>query len=83
MNYNKDIYGFINHLWKESNLSKRKFAINHNIEESTLRDIIKGKDYQISLPTIYKICESKHISLLDFFKEVEKWDNRIRNKNAT
>lgn len=78
MDYNKDIYGFISFLWKESNLSKRKFAINHNIEESTLRDIIKGDNYQISLPTIYRICESRHISLFDFFKEVEKWKKGIK-----
>lgn len=78
MNYNKAIYGYITYLWKESSLSKRKFSINHNIEESTLRDIINGKDYQISLPTIYKICESRSISLFDFFREIEMWNKSTK-----
>lgn len=78
MKYNKDIYGYINYLWEKSRLSKRKFAINHNIEESTLRDIIKGGNYQISLPTIYKICESRDIKLSEFFIEVEAWGKSVK-----
>lgn len=73
MDYNKTIYNYIEYLWKSSELSKRKFSINHNIEESTLRDILKKKNYQISLPTIYKICESRNITPSEFFIEVEKF----------
>ncbi|AUP79784.1 helix-turn-helix domain-containing protein [Flavivirga eckloniae] len=78
MKYYDYIYSYISYLWKESKLSKRKFAINHNIEESTLRDIIKGENYQISLPTIYKICESRDMKLSDFFIEVEKWKESVK-----
>ena len=73
MDYNKTIYNYIEHLWKSSELSKRRFSINHNIEESTLRDILKKKNYQISLPTIYKICESRSITPSEFFIEAEKF----------
>ena len=73
MDNNKAIYNYIENLWKASELSKRRFAINHNIEESTLRDILKKKNYQISLPTIYKICESRNITPSEFFIGVEKF----------
>ncbi len=73
MDYNKTIYNYLEYLWKSSELSKRKFSINHNIEESTLRDILKKENYQISLPTIYKICESRNITPSEFFIEVEKF----------
>ena len=80
MDYNKAIYNYIEYLWKASKLSKRRFSINHNIEESTLRDILKKKDYQISLPTIYKICESRNISLSKFFIEVETFSKNKAQK---
>lgn len=76
MDYNKVIYEYIYTLWKASGLSIRAFAALHTFEERSMRDIIKAvqddKDYQISLSTIYKICESRNISPSDFFKEVEK-----------
>ncbi|PCJ96299.1 MAG: transcriptional regulator [Flavobacteriaceae bacterium] len=77
MNYNKAIYDYITFLWKKSTHSKRKFSLNHNIEESTLRVIIKQKkDYQISLLTINRICEGEQISIFDFFNEAEKFSKK-------
>lgn len=73
MDYNNAIYNYIEHLWKVSELSKRKFAIYHNIEESTLRDILKKNNYQISIPTVYKICDSRSITPSQFFSEVERF----------
>jgi hypothetical protein len=79
LDYNKAIYGYIYSLWETSGLSIRGFAAIHTFEERSMRDIIKAvkedKDYQISLPTLYKICESLNISLSQFFIEVEKWQN--------
>ncbi|WP_394352856.1 hypothetical protein [Flavivirga algicola] len=49
------------------------------MEEKSLRDIIKGKNYQISLSTIYKICESREIKLSDFFIAVEKWGKSTKS----
>ena len=72
MEYNDAIYSFVEKLFLESGLSKRKFAKNHFIEDSTLRDILTKSDYQISLVTIYRICEGQNISPSDFFREVER-----------
>ncbi|MAZ27102.1 MAG: transcriptional regulator [Cytophagaceae bacterium] len=71
MEYNEAIYSFIKKLFFESGLSKRKFAKNHFIEDSTLRDILSKEDYQISLITIYRICEGENINPADFFRKVE------------
>ena len=57
MNYNHAIYKYIEYIFKKSELSKRKFAKVHFIEDSTLRDILNKGDYQISLLTILRICE--------------------------
>ncbi|MBC9796796.1 helix-turn-helix domain-containing protein [Sinomicrobium weinanense] len=73
MDYNKAIYSYIEKAWKNSGLSKRKFATEYNIEERTLRDILKkDSSYQISLPTIYKICEARNIKVSEFFANIEK-----------
>jgi hypothetical protein len=77
LDYNKAIYGYIYTLWKASGLSIRAFAANHTFEEKTMRDIIKAfeeeYEYQISLPTLYKICESRNTTLSNFMLEVEQW----------
>ncbi|MEH6658134.1 transcriptional regulator [Leeuwenhoekiella marinoflava] len=72
MEYNEAIYSFIKKLFLESGLSKRKFAKDHYIEDSTLRDILSKEDYQISLVTIYRICEGENLNPADFFKKVEQ-----------
>ncbi|MAW94296.1 MULTISPECIES: hypothetical protein [unclassified Leeuwenhoekiella] len=71
MEYNKAIYSLIKQLFLESGLSKRRFAKNHFIEDSTLRDILNKSDYQISLITIYRICEGQNMTPADFFKKVQ------------
>lgn len=72
MEYNQGIYNYIESLFNRSNLSKRKFAKDHFIEDSTLRDILNKGNYQVSLITIYRICEGENISPSEFFQEVEK-----------
>tara|TARA_B100000378_G_scaffold251829_1_gene226783 strand:- start:8081 stop:8326 length:246 start_codon:yes stop_codon:yes gene_type:complete len=71
MNYNHAIYKYIEYLYEKSGSSKRKFAKDHFIEDSTVRDILNRGDYQISLITIFRICEGENISPSEFFGEVE------------
>lgn len=71
MDYNHAIYKYIEYLFKKSELSKRKFAKVHFIEDSTVRDILNKGDYQISLLTIFRICEGENISPSEFFSAVE------------
>lgn len=72
MEYKAAIYAYIEKLWKESKMSKRQFALKYNIDERTLRDILNNNStYQISLPTIYRICEVRNIMVSEFFSAVE------------
>ncbi|MBW2962901.1 helix-turn-helix domain-containing protein [Mesonia aestuariivivens] len=47
-------------------------GIDHNIDEKTVRRIKSDANYTMELNTLYKICESRNISLSDFFKLIEK-----------
>jgi len=72
---NKDICKFLYNRWIEPYKSQRSFAIDHNIEEHIVRKIKaaakSGKDYNIPVKTLSKICEAKNVKLSEFFKEVE------------
>jgi hypothetical protein len=72
MTYNQAIYQYIEYLFDRSGSSKRKFARDHYIEESTLRDILNKGDYQISLLTIQRICEGENVNPSKFFHDIEK-----------
>lgn len=72
MDYNNAIYKYVEYLFKKSGSSKRKFAKDHFMEDSTVRDILNKGDYQISLITIFRICEGENTTPSAFFKEVEK-----------
>lgn len=54
--------------------SQRAFAIEHNIEEVTVRKIksvaLKGKKYSIPVSTLAKICEAREMKLGEFFAEL-------------
>jgi len=80
MEYNQAIYNYVENLFDRSGLSKRKFAKDHFIEDSTLRDILNKGDYQVSLITIYRICEGENINPSDFFQEIEKKFPEIKFK---
>ncbi len=83
MNYNWAIYKYIVFLSKDYK-SNRLFADTHNIDEGTFRDIENAwrnnEDYQISLPTIYRICQAKNISIYKFFSEVERVKDLVVEK---
>lgn len=80
MEYNLAIYKYVEYLYKKSGLSKRRFAKNHFIEDSTLRDILNKGDYQVSLITIYRICEGENITPCEFFQSVEKMFPEVKIK---
>jgi len=65
---NKKICNYIADEWISKAKTKSKFAINHNIDEKTVRKLIKEKDgYRIPVKTLQKICEAREIKISDFF----------------
>jgi len=70
-NVNRRICKYIYYNW-----IIRKFADEHNIEESIVRKIKKASqdkdyiEYNIPITTLEKICTSREIKLYEFFKMV-------------
>ena len=58
--------------WLDEGKSQTSFANAHNVEESTIRKIKKNDNYRIPVETLQKICESRNLSLSEFFKLIEK-----------
>lgn len=52
-------------------MSNRSFAIDHNIDEKTVRKILSEDGSEIPIITLIRICEAKEIKLSDFFKLIE------------
>jgi len=70
---NKKICNYIAKEWVSKAKSKSRFAINHNIDEKTVRKIVKEKDgYRIPVRTLQKICEAREIKISDFFILIEE-----------
>lgn len=68
---NKTICNYIANEWVSKYKSYRSFALDHDIDEKTVRKIISEKGYRIPVETLKKICDGKHITLSDFFKLLE------------
>ncbi len=73
---NRHICKYIYYNWIINSDSQRKFADEHNIEESIVRKIKKASqdkdyiEYNIPITTLEKICTSREIKLYEFFKLV-------------
>lgn len=67
---NCKIVDFIANEWVSKAKSQRSFALDHGIDEKTVRSIKNDENYKISLETIIKICEARNIKLSEFFKLV-------------
>jgi DNA-binding Xre family transcriptional regulator len=67
MDINKQVCNFIAKNWISISKSNRNFALDHNIDEKTVRKILKPEGYRIPLKTLSKICEAKEIKLSAFF----------------
>lgn len=68
---NRKIVDFIANEWVSKAKSQRSFALDHGIDEKTVRSIKNDENYKISLETIIKICEARNIKLSEFFKFIE------------
>ncbi len=75
-NINRQICKYIYINWIVKAESQRKFADEHNIEESIVRKIKKASldidyiEYNIPISTLEKICTSRELKLYEFFKMV-------------
>ena len=74
-NMDRDIYIEIcEHIEKNwiipSKQSNRQFALDHDVDESIIRKILSGKRYKIEVETLRLICESRGLSLSDFFRKL-------------
>ena len=67
---NKKIVEFIRDNWVNKIENNSAFAVEHLIDEKTVREIRKNSNYKISLLTVIRICHSKKISLAKFFEQV-------------
>lgn len=54
--------------WVKPSKSNRQFAIDHNIDEKTVRKILYENGYRIPVKTLNEICESREIKLSEFFE---------------
>ena len=68
---NKRICNYIASEWIGNAKSNRSFAIDHNIDEKTVRKILQEDGYRIPVKTVQKICEAREIRLSDFFQLLE------------
>ena len=69
---NKKVCNYIANEWVSTSKSNRSFALDHNIDEKTVRKILQENGYRIPIETIEKICEAKEIKLSKFFKLIEE-----------
>ncbi|TGD58258.1 helix-turn-helix domain-containing protein [Flavobacterium humi] len=65
---NRKIVNYIANEWISQAKSQRSFALDHGIDEKTVRSIKNDENYKISLDTIIKICEARNIRLSEFFR---------------
>jgi DNA-binding Xre family transcriptional regulator len=68
---NRKICDYIAAEWIGETQAKTEFALNHNIDEKTVRRIFNDKNYAITLYTLNKICEARNVKLSEFFKLLE------------
>lgn len=73
---NRRICKYIYYNWIINSESQRKFADEHNIEESIVRKIKKASqdidyiEYNIPILTLEKICTSRELKLYEFLKMI-------------
>lgn len=71
-NINKKVCNYIAKEWIFKSKSNRSFALDHNIDEKTVRKMLQENGYRMPLRTIEKICEAKEIKLSTFFKLIDE-----------
>lgn len=68
---NKRICNYIALEWIITSKSNRRFAIDHNIDEKTVRKILQEDGYRIPVKTLQKICEAREMKLAEFFALID------------
>ncbi|WP_075341198.1 helix-turn-helix domain-containing protein [Tenacibaculum agarivorans] len=71
MDIDKEVCNYIAKEWVNKSKSNRNFALDHNIDEKTVRKILQVNGYRMPLRTLYKICEARNIKLEEFFKLID------------
>ncbi|CAA0153920.1 helix-turn-helix domain-containing protein [Tenacibaculum maritimum] len=71
MDVDKKVCNYIAKEWVKPSKSNRNFALDHNIDEKTVRKILQVNGYRIPLRTLTKICEARNLKLEEFFKLVQ------------
>lgn len=66
------ICDYITKHWYSEEEGASVFAVNHNIDEKTVRRITSGKSYSMTIKTLEKICEARDLRLSDFFLLIKK-----------
>lgn len=69
---NKRICNYIASEWIKKSKSNRSFAIDHNIDEKTVRKIFHKDGYRIPVKTLQKICDAREIKISAFFKLIDQ-----------
>jgi DNA-binding Xre family transcriptional regulator len=67
---NRIIVDYIKNEWVSKAKSQSAFAVEHNIDEKTVRRIKNDPEYVISFETILKICEARNLKLAEFFEMI-------------
>ena len=56
-------------LCKERNITVNKLSIISGVTQSTLNNIVSGRNNSATVSTIKKICDGLEISVVDFFSD--------------
>ena len=57
----------IQELCRERNITVNKLAIISGITQSTLNNIVSGRNNSATVSTVKKLCDGLDISIIDFF----------------
>ena len=59
----------IKNLCRDNNITVNKLAIISGLTQSTLNNIVSGRNNSTTVSTIKKICDGLNISIQDFFDD--------------
>lgn len=54
-------------LCKERDITVNKLAIMSGVTQSTLNNVISGRNNSVTVSTLKKLCDGIEISIIDFF----------------
>ena len=57
----------IRELCDERNITVNKLAIISGVTQSTLNNIVSGRNNSMTVSTVKKLCDGLEISIIDFF----------------